>query len=114
MHTKTGGANVSLYEIIETFQNYNEKNGIEYGFQPEGFPVLTAVIVFKQSNFTKEYSELSRSYRVTSQSGKRFFNGMLGNSMIGDCLDGSDQGVRLDAYNWKIERCYFEEVKAEG
>lgn len=104
----------SLSELIEKFRTYNEESGIDYGFQPEGIPVLSAIIVYKQSNFNKEYSERSRSYRVTSQSGKMFFPGMLGNSIYGDCLDGSDPGVRLDCYRWDIERIYFEEVKEEG
>ena len=109
MENKNRKASLTKYDIIDSFRKYNEENDIGYGHQPEGLPELSAVIVFKQSNFTKEYSETSRSYRVTSQGGKIFFNAMIGNSMFGDCLDGSERGVRLDAYNWEIERCYFED-----
>lgn len=109
---KTGTAvkprTITKSDIIRAFQDYNERHGISYGFQPKDVPELSAVIVYDQSNFTKEYSETSRSYRVTSQSGKAFFHGMMGNSIYGECLDGSEDGVRLDAYAWKVERCYFE------
>lgn len=98
---------VTVASIIERFQTYNRENKIEYGITSE-HPEISAVIVYAQSNFTKEYSETSRSYRVTNQSGKRFFDGMMGNSIYGECLDGSEDGVRLDAYNWKVEKCYFE------
>ena len=101
------GKPLSLYDIIDHFQNYNEEHNNTYGFSSNA-PTISAVIVYAQSNFTQEYSEASRSYRVTNLSGKRFFNGMMGGSIYGDSLDGTDLGVRLDAYDWKIERCYFE------
>lgn len=97
----------TLSKIQETFRSYNEQHHVKYGC-PTNVPEITAVIVYKQSNFTKPYSELERSYRVDNRSGKIFFNGMLGGSMIGDCLDGTDLGVRLDAYMWEIDYCYFE------
>ena len=86
---------------------YNEQNHIQYGSHTE-VPDITAVIIYKQSNFTKPYTETERSYRVNNRCGKAFFNGMLGNSIRGDCLDGKDLGVRLDAYPWEIQFCYFE------
>ena len=98
--------NLTKHDIIDLFRDYNEVQGIEYGMG--GKPGLSAVIVFKQSNFNKEYSERSRSYRVTNLDGKIFFNGMLGSSMFGSCLDGPDQNVRLDYYNWSVEYCYLE------
>lgn len=98
----------TLHGIIERFQNFNEEHSLKYGFERADDPKISAVIVYAQSNFTREYTETERSYRVTNQDGKAFFNGMMGNSIYGDCLDGSDLGVRLDAYDWKIERCYFE------
>lgn len=97
----------TLSAIKETFINYNEKHNIHYGTSTD-VPEITAVIVYKQSNFNKPYSETERSYRVSNLGGKAFFNGMLGNSMIGDCLDGTDLGVRLNAYMWEIDYCYFE------
>lgn len=68
----------------------------------------TAVIVFKQSNFKQEYSVKSRSYRTHSDQWGWDYSKM-GNCRIGDCLDGTDQGVRLDYYDWEIEYWYFED-----
>lgn len=97
---------ITKHDIIDTFREHNEKHGYKYGYS-DG-EEITAVIVYAQSNFDREYSEESRSYRVSNFGGKAFFGGMCGNSIYGDCLDGSEQNVRLDAYNWKIEKCYFE------
>ena len=101
--------NTTKYEIVNTFKAYNKEHDYTYGYSDGD--KITAVIVYSQSNFTKEYSEESRSYRVSNFSGKAFFDGMIGNSIYGDCLDGSEYGVRLDTYDWKIEKCYFEENK---
>lgn len=69
---------------------------------------ITGVIVFKQSNFpNRMYSEKSRSYRV-SNANRAFQDGKIANSLFGNCLDGTDQGVRLDWYNWKVEYCYMD------
>ena len=70
-------------------------------------PALSGVIVFKASNFTTEYSELSRSYRVWNNN-RLFQHGKISNSLRGDCLDGTDDGVRLDWYKWEVEFCYME------
>ena len=67
---------------------------------------IFGVIVFKQSNFTQEYSELSRSYRV-SNANRRYQHGKISNSLRGECLDGTESGVRLDWYNWEVEYCYM-------
>lgn len=98
----------TLSEIQETFRNYNEKHHIQYE-RPTNIADITAVIVYKQSNFTKPYSEIERSYRVNNRSGKIFFKGMFGRSMIGNSLDGTDLNVRLDIYMWEIDYCYFEQ-----
>ena len=98
--------NTNLHEIIETFREYNRAHGYAYGYSKG--EEITAIIVYAQSNFTKKYSEESRSYRVSNFGGKMFFDGMIGNSIYGDSLDGTDLGVRLDAYGWIIEKCYFE------
>lgn len=66
-----------------------------------------AVIVYSQSNFSTEYSEESRSYRV-SNANDRFSNRISSDALLGDCLDGSEDEVRLDWYDWQIEYCYFE------
>lgn len=96
------------HEIIKRFREHNRTHGYHYGdHQGEE---ITAVIVYAQCNFTREYSEQSRSYRVSNFGGKMFFDEMCGNSIYGDCLDGSEDNIRLDAYDWHIEKCYFEEV----
>lgn len=68
----------------------------------------SAVIVFTQDSFNKEYSETSRSYQV-SLANKYFLPNQAGNSLFGNCLDGSEDMVRLDYYltSWKIDYCYI-------
>ena len=97
----------NFWDIIKTFNEYNKENHITYGTRTE-VPEISAIIVYKQSNFNSPYSEHDRSYRITNMSGKAFFDGMISSSIYGDCLDGNDLGVRLDAYDWDIEFCYFE------
>ena len=82
----------------------------DHNTNKKGCP-LKAVIVFTQESFNKEYSELSRSYSVSSES-KYFMPNMGGNSLFGNCLDGSESGVRLDWYiygdkPWRVEYCYL-------
>ena len=71
-------------------------------------PPVAGVIVVSNDNFTEEYSLESRSYRVYSDA--KHFNGgaTISNALYGDAIDGSDPGVRLDYYNWKVEYCYVE------
>ena len=73
-----------------------------------------AVIVFKQSSFRDSpiYTLDERSYRV--KSADIFFNpNAIGTTLVGDCLDGKDLGVRLDRYlydvipHWKVDYCYI-------
>lgn len=94
-------------EIFETFRNHNRAKGYDYHGNAKSD--LSAVIVYASENWKAPYTETQRSYRITNASGKAFFDGMCGNSIYGDCLDGVDLGVRLDCYNWKVERCYFED-----
>ncbi|MDQ0360010.1 hypothetical protein [Breznakia pachnodae] len=70
----------------------------------------SAVIVFKQESYENEYSEKSRSYAIWSDD-KYFQPSMLGNSLFGSCLDGTDQCVRLNEYliEWIIDYCYITE-----
>ena len=72
----------------------------------QDMPCLFGVIVYKQDNWEKEYSELSRSYEVCNSS-RAFQDGKISNRLSGNCLDGTDDGVRLDWYNWDIEYCYM-------
>ena len=75
---------------------------------------LTAHIIFTEDSFDKEYPLLSRTYRVSSDN-KAFYTSMGGYSIFACCLDGTDQGVRLDWYmadesnsgGWKVEDCYI-------
>ena len=65
-----------------------------------------AVIVFKDDNFLQEYTLKERSYTVSSNS-NYFDRNKISTSLIGDCLDGKDIGVRLDLYGWEVEYCYI-------
>lgn len=98
----------TLTEIKEKFRTYNRENNIIYGCTTN-VPNITAVIVYKQSNFNKPYTELERSYRIDNCCGKAFFDTVSGSQSIrADCLDGKDLGVRIDYYHWEIDYCYFE------
>ena len=65
-------------------------------------------IVYTKDSFDKKYTEKQRTYETRSDN-KYFLPNMCGNSLFGNCLDGNDDGVRLDWYfgSWKIERCYL-------
>jgi hypothetical protein len=76
-----------------------------------------AVIVFTNRSFgvLKQYTLEERSYKVSSDA-KWFDNNKNGMSLFGDCLDGKDNGVRLDHYmrltpeegkRWEVEYCYI-------
>jgi len=71
--------------------------------------VLSAVIVYKPENWPVEYSLESRSYQVWNNN-RAFQPGKIANSIYGYALDGSDPGVRLDWYKWKVDYCYMEEA----
>lgn len=67
-----------------------------------------AYIVFKEKNWDKTYSLESRTYEVFSDS--KYFNpSMNGTSLYGYALDGSDDGVDLNQYNWEVDYCYMDE-----
>lgn len=73
-----------------------------------------AVIVFTKESFKRDYNEVQRSYEITSDN-KCFDANLISSSLYGNCLDGTDQGVRLDLYmydvenKWTIERIYITE-----
>lgn len=82
---------------------------------------ITGVIVFTPESFKKEYSLESRSYEVSSNN-KAWIPGMGGYSIFASALDGSDNGVRLEAYmwaehggknGWKVAYCYFLDENGE-
>lgn len=73
------------------------------------------VVVFKQNpTWEKEYSEESRSYRVSGKC-NLFYPDFISTSVFGECLDGSEDGVRLDWYmhadkpeeRWQVDYCYI-------
>lgn len=68
-----------------------------------------AVVVFTKDSFANEYSEVERSYEISSDA--KMFNNMCGSSLFGCCLDGKDNCVRLDWYmrggGWKVDYCYI-------
>lgn len=90
---------ISFKEMCDVFKKQNEVNDFEKEY---------GVIVFTKESFDKEYSVIERSYQVLSKC-KFFNNKMLGNSLMGDCLDGKDYNVRLECYldDWEIDYCYF-------
>ena len=75
---------------------------------------LTVHITFTEDSFSKVYPLLSRTYRVSSDN-KAYWPNMGGYSNFGYCLDGTDQGIRLDWYmaeegnpeGWQVEDCYI-------
>ena len=84
-----------------------------------GMGHVEAYVVFTEDSFDRPYSEKSRTY-VFSSDNKAFQSGMGGYSIYGACLDGTDQGIRLEAYmaaekggkaGWKIERCYMSQAE---
>ena len=74
---------------------------------------LTGYITFTEDSFTKPFSLLSRTYRVSSFN-KAFRPNMCGYSIFGTCLDDPSSAVRLDARmaeerggadGWTVEDC---------
>lgn len=90
---------------------YNEMEKLFYAVNNKRLPAVDGYIVFTPDSFTKEYSEESRTYCVSSYN-KAYQSGMGGYSIYAYCLDGTDQCLRLEGYMrgdnaWKIERCYM-------
>lgn len=94
-----GHDHITFAELCKCMKAWNDTHNMK----AEKF----AVIVYSQSNFTTEYSEESRSYRVSNANDK-FSHRTSSDSLLGDCLDGTEDEVRLDWYDWQIEYCYFE------
>lgn len=99
---------ISYGEFYEKMREFNKVNN---NTSKGNNKVLKGVIVFTQDSFDKTYTEVERSYEVTSDN-KAFLPNMISNSIFGNCLDGIDNGVRLDLYiygGWKIDYCYITE-----
>lgn len=75
---------------------------------------LTAHVIFTEDSFAKPYPLLSRTYSFTNNN-KAFLSNMGGYSIFACCLDGTDQGIRLDWHmaeernvnGWKVQDCYI-------
>ena len=93
---------VSYRTVCEYFIAYNRAHPDDVDK-----PKVSAVIVYSESNWDKPYSLESRSYQIFNNC-PAFVDNKISNRVSGYCLDGSDQGVRLDWYNWKIDYCYLE------
>ncbi len=69
-------------------------------------PIKEVVVLFSKKNWNKTYTGLQRMYALNlSSSG--FNSEGSGQAIIGNCLDGSDQNVRLDMYNWDVEAAFL-------
>lgn len=75
--------------------------------------VVDAFVTFTPDSFEKAYTQLERTYLFASNE-KAFSADACGYSIFGNCMDGSDMGIRLERYmadekggknGWKIENC---------
>ena len=95
---------MTYHELKETFCDLKQK------FPKED---LTAHVVFTEDSFAEPYSLLSRTYSFSSNN-NGFWPNKFSRSIFAYCLDGTDQGVRLDWYmeaegnkdGWKVQECY--------
>ena len=101
-------------EPEEVEMSYTEMKNLFHRAEDEG-KHITGYVVFSQESFTEPYSELSRTYAISSDN-KAYQSRMGGYSIYGYCMDGTDPCVRLEQYmavehggkdGWKIERCYM-------
>lgn len=95
-------------ELTDRMRAFNKTHNWDKEF-------IKGVIVFTKDSFNKEYSLESRSYVVCSNC-KAWIPSMLGYSIFGSALDGSDDYIRLDRYmylehggenGWKVDYCYM-------
>ena len=96
---------MSYQEMVSRFMENESKN----------LPPITGYIVFTEDSFSKYYTEESRTYVVSSRN-KAYMPRMGGYSIFASCLDGTDQGLRLEGYmaverggndGWKVDHCYM-------
>lgn len=94
--------------------SYKDFKDIMTRYHKTNKPDIRGVIVFSKDSFDDDYSLDSRSYSVSSNN--KMFGNYGGYSLFGSALDGSDNGVRLEAYmqeegggarGWKVDYCYF-------
>lgn len=97
---------ITWSELCKAMRKFNEEHGYTTKGNKEN---LKGVVVFTENSFTKPYTEIQRSYQFSSDN-KAFLPNQLSNSIFADCLDGTDEGVRIDWYmgdGWKVEYCYL-------
>ncbi len=98
-------------ELCKAMWDFNAKRGYTTKGNAEK---LVGIVVFTEDSWKKQFTEIQRSYKLTSDN-KAFLPNQLSNSVFADCLDGSDNGVRIDWYMhddkmpWKVEYCYIVE-----
>lgn len=100
---------MTWYEAKHYLTEYNRKhNTVRKNGMCENICKMVAVI--SEDSFDKEYTLEERSYIFTNDN-KAFIDDMGGYSIYARCMDGSDQGIRLERYvdygNWKVEYCYI-------
>ena len=102
---------ITWSELCKAMWKFNE----EHGYTTKGNEKkLRGVVVFTEDSWNKPYTEIQRSYEFTSDN-KAFLPNQLGYSIFANCLDGSDNGVRIDWYMkadekpWKVDYCYIVE-----
>lgn len=105
---------ITYAELRKAFYDFNIENGITSKGSDKK---IYGVIVFTPESFSELYTEIERSYRVSSLN-KAFIPGQFGYSIFANCLDGKDVGVRLEQYmsaeqggkdGWVVDYCYLEE-----
>lgn len=99
---------ITWNELTKAMRHFNEERGYTTKGNRER---LVGVVVFTEDSFSKPYTEKQRSYELTSDN-KAFLPNQISNSIFADCLDGTDEGVRLDWYmhgegRWKVDYCYL-------
>lgn len=98
-------------QMTNLFRDYNK--------YPQSNTPVRGYIVFAPESFQKPYTLEERTYCVRSDC--NWFNKRISTSLYGDCLDGTDHGVRLDAYmknfgnkdGWIVAECYVEDSAME-
>lgn len=98
--------------VLEALSKYNSDNG--FGRENPPTSQIYGLIVFSNKSFDKEYPFESRAYYFSSDN-KYFLSGMIGNSIFGYSLDGTDMGIRIEQYKneWVVEDCYLIEFKGD-
>jgi len=88
---------------------FNKAHGIDSKSWGPDSPTCVMVAVMTPDSFDREYDEEGRSYRFNNYN--KAFLPMTSSSIFSSCLDGTDDGVRLDWYvgqQWHVERVYVQ------